>query len=68
MFQVISCSIAVSSGNAGGSASATAAAGLPAPSDKPLDGMNLLSILRSETPAPRSQSILDLRQQRRLAR
>jgi arylsulfatase A-like enzyme len=31
---------------------ALAAAGLPAPADKPLDGINLLPILRGEAPAP----------------
>jgi arylsulfatase A-like enzyme len=31
---------------------ALAAAGLPAPTDKPLDGINLLPILRGEVPAP----------------
>ncbi len=31
---------------------ALAAAGVPAPTDKPLDGLNLLPILRGETPAP----------------
>jgi arylsulfatase A-like enzyme len=31
---------------------ALAAAGAPAPTDKPLDGLNLLPILRGETPAP----------------
>jgi len=31
---------------------ALAAAGLPAPADKPLDGINLIPILRGETPAP----------------
>ena len=32
---------------------ALAAAGLPAPTDKPLDGINLLPILRGEAPAPK---------------